>query len=66
MMVEGGADTWRRFLKEGLVDRAHLFRSSVELSGDHGVTFNETELVSAGLSRISVRDVDGDELSRWE
>ena len=66
VMVEGGADTWRRFLKEGLVDRAHLFRSSIELSGDHGVTFDETELVSAGLSRISVRDVDGDELSRWE
>ena len=66
VMVEGGADTWRRFLKEGFVDRAHLFSSPVKLSGDQGVTFNETELVSAGLSRISVRDVDGDELSRWE
>ena len=66
LMVEGGADTWRRFLAEGVVDRAHLCRSPFALSGEHGVTFEEHELVTAGLRRISVRDVDGDEVSNWE
>ena len=66
LMVEGGADTWRRFLAEEAVDRAHLCRSPFSLSGDHGVTFEEHELSAAGLRRISVRDVDGDEVSSWE
>ena len=66
LMVEGGADTWRRFLAEGVVDRAHLCRSPFALSGEYGVTFEEHELVTAGLRRISVRDVDGDEVSNWE
>ena len=66
LMVEGGADTWRRFLAEEAVDRAHLCRSPFALSGDHGVTFEEHELTAAGLRRISMRDVDGDEVSNWE
>jgi len=66
LMVEGGADTWRRFLAEELVDRVHLCRSPFDLSGEDGVTFEEHELVTAGLRRISVRDVDGDEVSNWE
>ena len=66
LMVEGGADTWRRFLAEELVDRVHLCRSPFDLSGEDGVTFEEHELTSAGLRRVSVRDIDGDEVSRWE
>ena len=66
LMVEGGADTWRRFLAEEVVDRAHLCRSPFELSGDNGITFSESELSAAGLSRISVADVDGDEVSSWQ
>jgi len=66
LMVEGGADTWRRFLAEEAVDWAHLCRSPFDLSGDHGITFEEHELTAAGLRRISVRDVDGDEISNWE
>ena len=66
LMVEGGADTWRRFLAEELVDRVHLCRSPFDLSGEDGVTFEEHELTSAGLRRVSVRDIDGDEVSSWE
>jgi diaminohydroxyphosphoribosylaminopyrimidine deaminase/5-amino-6-(5-phosphoribosylamino)uracil reductase len=66
LMVEGGADTWRRFLANKAVDRAHLCRSPLTLSGDDGVTFSEGELSAAGLRRVSVVDVDGDEVSRWE
>ena len=66
LMVEGGADTWRRFLANEAVDCAHLCRSPLTLSGDDGVTFNEGELSAAGLRRVSVVDVDGDEVSRWE
>nr|AIE91489.1 riboflavin biosynthesis protein (ribD) [uncultured marine group II/III euryarchaeote AD1000_11_G05] len=66
LMVEGGADTWRRFLAEEAVDRAHLCRSPFELSGDDGITFSESELSAAGLRRVSVDDVDGDEVSRWQ
>ena len=66
LMVEGGADTWRRFLAEELVDRVHLCRSPFDLSGEDGGTFEEHELTSAGLRRVSVRDIDGDEVSSWE
>jgi len=66
LMVEGGADTWRRFLAEEAVDRAHLCRSPFDLSGEDGIKFNEHELTASGLQRISVRDVDGDEISNWE
>jgi len=66
LMVEGGADTWRRFLAEEAVDRAHLCRSPFTLPGDDGITFSEHELAAAGLKRVSVIDVDGDEVSRWK
>ena len=66
LMVEGGADTWRRFLAEEMVDRAHLCRSPFNLAGEDGVTFEEHELTAAGLRRVSVIDVDGDEISSWE
>ena len=42
LLVEGGPNTWRRFLAEGLVDRAHLCQSPVELSGE-GTVFSEKE-----------------------
>ena len=66
LMVEGGADTWRRFLADKAVDSAHLCRSPFTLSGDDGVIFSESELSAAELRRVSVVDVDGDEISHWE
>ena len=66
LMVEGGAYTWRRFLAEEAVDRAHLCRSPFALSGDGGLTFSEDELTKAGLRCVSMIDVDGDEVSHWK
>ena len=66
LMVEGGADTWRRFLADEAVDQAHLCRSPFTLSGDDGIIFSESELSAVGLRRVSVVDVDGDEVSRWQ
>ena len=66
LLVEGGADTWRRFLAEEAVDRAHICRSPFELEGGGGITFSEHELSGAGLRRVSVEDVEGDEISRWQ
>ena len=66
LMVEGGAYTWRRFLAEEAVDRAHLCRSPFALSGDGGLTFSEDELAKAGLRCVSMIDVDGDEVSHWK
>ncbi len=66
LLVEGGADTWRRFLAEEAVDRAHLCRSPSTLSGDSGLKFDEDELSDAGLRCVSTIDVDGDEVSHWK
>ena len=66
LLVEGGADTWRRFLAEEAVDRAHLCRSPSTLSGDSGLKFDEAELSDAGLRCVSTIDVDGDEVSHWK
>ena len=64
LLVEGGPNTWRRFLAEGLVDRAHICQSPVELSGS-GTVFSENELSSAGLKQIREIDVGGDRISHW-
>ena len=64
LMVEGGADTWRRFLDSKQVDIAHLCRSPVELSGD-GISFDESELSDAGLTKTESFHSGGDDVSRW-
>ncbi|RAH16454.1 MAG: bifunctional diaminohydroxyphosphoribosylaminopyrimidine deaminase/5-amino-6-(5-phosphoribosylamino)uracil reductase RibD [Methanobacteriota archaeon] len=64
LMVEGGADTWRRFLDANKVDVAHLCVSPVELSGE-GRAFDESELSDAGLTKNESFDSGGDVVSRW-
>ena len=64
LLVEGGPNTWRRFLAAGLVDRAHLCQSPIELSGN-GTVFSESELVSAGLQQFREIEVGGDKISHW-
>ena len=64
LLVEGGPNTWRRFLAKGLVDRAHICQSPVKLSGK-GTVFSENELSSAGLKQIREIDVGGDRISHW-
>ncbi len=64
VMVEGGADTWRRFLESKQVDIAHLCISPVELSGG-GVSFDKNDLSDAGLTKIDSFDSGVDVVSRW-
>ena len=64
LLVEGGPNTWRRFLEAGAVDRAHLCQSPVELTGQ-GDTFGEADLEAAGLSRVREIEVGGDTISHW-
>jgi diaminohydroxyphosphoribosylaminopyrimidine deaminase/5-amino-6-(5-phosphoribosylamino)uracil reductase len=65
LLVEGGADTWGRFLDAGLVDRAHLCVSAGELSGESGLTFTEENLVEAGLEATGSVESSGDKVSYW-
>lgn len=64
LLVEGGPNTWRRFLEAEAVDRAHLCQSPVELTGK-GATFGAADLEAAGLSRDREIEVGGDTISHW-
>ena len=64
LLVEGGADTWGRFLSEGMVDRARLCVSPVDLGG-FGPSFTSTSLSENGLQVSSRSDSSGDEIEWW-
>ncbi|MEC8997714.1 MAG: bifunctional diaminohydroxyphosphoribosylaminopyrimidine deaminase/5-amino-6-(5-phosphoribosylamino)uracil reductase RibD [Candidatus Thermoplasmatota archaeon] len=66
LLVEGGADTWGRFLDAGLVDRARLCVSPIELGGTEGALFTGHSLSDSGLSVVSNEAVSEDEVSWWE
>ena len=66
LLVEGGADTWGRFLDAGLVDRGRLCVSPIELGGTEGALFTRNSLSESGLSVVSKEVVSGDEVSWWE
>ena len=64
LLVEGGADTWARFLSEGLVDRARLCVSPIDLGGD-GPIFTGSELEKGGLYMDSFEESSGDRIEWW-
>ena len=64
LLVEGGAETWARFLSEGLVDRARLCVSPIDLGGD-GPVFTSSELEKGGLSLDSFEESSGDRIEWW-
>jgi diaminohydroxyphosphoribosylaminopyrimidine deaminase/5-amino-6-(5-phosphoribosylamino)uracil reductase len=66
LLVEGGADTWGIFLDAGLVDRARLCVSPIELGGTKGALFTSHSLSDSGLSVVSAEVVSEDEVSWWE
>ena len=66
LLLEGGADTWQRFLDAGAVDRAHLCQSPVSLPGNDGPFFGSENLENAGLTRQSTEMVGGDSISKWK
>ena len=64
LLVEGGADTWERFLSEGFVDRARLCVSPLDLGGA-GVTFSRSSLPEHGLAISSKEASSADEIEWW-
>jgi len=63
LLVEGGPETWSRFLSSGLVNRARVCVSPIELDGD-GLVFDRG-LLSEHMSLISESEVSGDSIEWW-
>ena len=63
LLVEGGADTWARFLSAGMVDRARICVSSVELEG--GLARFDRSSLSDSLDLVSSTEVSGDSIEWW-
>ena len=64
LLVEGGLDTWSRFISEKMVDRARICVSDIDLGGD-GPTFVKKSLSESGLIRVSEEKVRGDSIEWW-
>lgn len=64
LLVEGGADTWSRFLSEGAVDRARICISPIDLGGG-GPIFRGSSLSESGLFLSSEEDCSGDRIEWW-
>ena len=63
LLVEGGVDTWYRFLSSGAVNRARVCKSPIELS-EGGKIFN-TDLSKFGMEKISEEESSGDTITWW-
>ena len=64
LLIEGGLDTWSRFLSEKMVDKARICVSDIDLGGD-GPTFNTKSLSESGLILASEEEVCGDSIEWW-
>ena len=64
LLVEGGHDTWSRFLSEKMVDRARICISDLDLGRD-GPTFDTKSLSESGLILTSKKAVCGDSIEWW-
>ena len=65
LLVEGGSDTWNRFVESGLVDMAHICRSQIQLDGAR-FPFDESTLRKCGLTKTRTFDSGGDLITHWE
>ncbi len=63
LLVEGGPETWSRFLSSGMVNRARVCVSPIQLDGD-GLLFDRG-LLSEHMSLISESEVSGDSIEWW-
>ncbi len=66
LLVEGGSNTWMRFLESGFVDKAHLCVSNMELSGESNEIFSKEYLLNSGLSKIRDIKISNDTVSLWK
>ncbi|MEC9135917.1 MAG: bifunctional diaminohydroxyphosphoribosylaminopyrimidine deaminase/5-amino-6-(5-phosphoribosylamino)uracil reductase RibD [Candidatus Thermoplasmatota archaeon] len=65
VLIEGGSDTWTRFLNDGEVDFAQLCKSPLDLVGGR-LPFNEELLVESGLVKYEEFESGGDVITRWK
>ncbi len=65
LLVEGGSDTWSRFLNEGLVDFAQICKSPSELKGGR-LPFDENALVESGLVKFEEFESGVDTITKWK
>jgi len=65
LLVEGGSDTWNRFVESGFVDMAHICRSQIQLEGAR-FPFDENTLHECGLTKTRTFDSGGDLITHWE
>ena len=66
LLVEGGLETWKRFLEEKLVDSAHLCISEIELKAKNENYFHKSHLEEAGLVLKSEIKLGSDIITKWE
>ncbi len=66
LLVEGGLETWKRFLEEKLVDSAHLCISKIELDAENEQYFYKSYLEEAGLVLKDEIKLDDDIITKWE
>ena len=66
LLVEGGLNTWKRFLDSNLVNSAHLCVSQKILPGESEAYFTNVDLENAGLKIVEKIHLGIDDISRWE
>ena len=65
VLIEGGSDTWTRFLNAGEVNFAQMCKSPLELVGGR-LPFNEELIVESGLVKYEEFESGGDVITRWK
>ena len=63
LLVEGGVDTWQRFLSSGMVDRARICTSPEVLKG--GAGFFDKSVLGREMAKVSEIEVSGDIIEWW-
>ena len=66
LLVEGGLETWKRFLDQKLVDSAHLCISNIELDAQNEDYFYKSHLEEAGLVLKEEITLGNDIITKWE
>ena len=66
LLVEGGHDTWSRFLGSGMVDIVRTSVSPIELPYEDAQCFDLASLGTLGFEPVSSEFCGGDEVTLWE
>lgn len=66
LLVEGGANTWTRFLDSGLVDIVHLCVSPINLLGGNKIEITPEKLEKWGYIEFDNFKNSEDDISKWK